>query len=369
VTAAPDATPREVADDGGLLELMMADLAAADPLFRPTNYWQYYERRFLPELRRLGLAGFRRRHDSVLASFGAVDVVRPIASVEHPVRSRLLNNAIGRRLPGWLRFWRALKRRCPQPEVSITEYLTPQALRQLYFGYAEWLGGAAPHAKPLASIGMSRVGDPEDVFTVDGREYSLSFVYQYLRYAFASRFVDFDGIRTFVELGSGSGKQIELLRKLHPRACYVIVDIPPQLYVAHQYLDAVFPGAVVPYRETRRLGSLQGLEPGRIYVLGSGQFPLIETVGIDLFWNAASFQEMEPRVVANYLGSVNRAARAVFLSELMAGQAVAPPGGKGVLEQTTLDDYRRCLPDFELAGSAAALPYADSTDTFWRRRA
>ena len=368
MTAVPAPAPPPIVDDDDLLALMMADLAAADPLFRPTNYWQYYERRFLPELRRIGLAGYRRRHDSVLASFGAVDVVRPIASVDHPVRSTLLNNAFGRRVPGWLRLWSALKRRCPQPEVSINEYLTPGALRQLYFGYAEWLGHASRYAKPLASIGMSRVGDPEDVFTVDGKDYSLSFVYQYLRYAFASRFIDFDGIRVFVELGSGSGKQIELLRKLHPGSCYVIVDIPPQLYVAHQYLDAVFPGLVIPYRDTRHLTTLEGLQPGRIYVLGSGQFPLLDTVRIDLFWNAASFQEMEPRVVGNYLGCVNRTARAVFLNELMAGQEVAAPGGKGVIEKTTLAHYRRYLPDFDLIDSAAALPYGDSTDTFWRRR-
>ncbi|EMM79683.1 sugar O-methyltransferase domain protein [Leptospira interrogans str. 2006001854] len=35
---------------------------------------------------------------------------------------------------------------------------------------------------------------------------------------------------------------------------------------------------------------------------------------IDLFWNAASFQEMEPDVVSNYLTIVNESAKAIFYS-------------------------------------------------------
>jgi putative sugar O-methyltransferase len=352
-----------------LLQLMMDDLREALAPFRPTNYWQYYERLVLPELQRKGLRGFRRRRDSALEAFSAVDIVRPIVTLDHPIRTRLLNNAIGRRVPGWMRFWRWLKQQLPQPEAAVNEYLTPDVIRQLYFGYAEWRGRAAVHARPLASVQMSCAGDPEDVFTVEGQRYSLSFVHQYLRYAFASRFVDFDKLRLFVELGSGSGKQVELLRKLHPHVCYAIFDIPPQLYVAHQYLDAVFPASVVPYRRTREMTTLDNLEPGRIYVFGSGRFPILDTARIDLFWNVASFQEMEPPVVRNYLSYVNRQADAVFLSELMQGQQVTSrPGSKGVLERTTLEHYRTYLPDFALMDSAPGLPFCDSTDSFWERR-
>ena len=52
---------------------MMADLARADPAYQPTNYWQLYQAPVLDELRRLGLAGFRRRRHTLLDTFGATD--------------------------------------------------------------------------------------------------------------------------------------------------------------------------------------------------------------------------------------------------------------------------------------------------------
>ena len=61
----------QVADDFELLTLMMADTAGTEMLYRPTPYWKEYERRFLPELSELGLRDFRRRHHSILTSFGA----------------------------------------------------------------------------------------------------------------------------------------------------------------------------------------------------------------------------------------------------------------------------------------------------------
>ena len=66
----------QVDDDIELLSLMMRDTAVADTLYQPTPYWKDYEKRSLPELQRLGLRDFRRRRDSILASFGATDLRR-----------------------------------------------------------------------------------------------------------------------------------------------------------------------------------------------------------------------------------------------------------------------------------------------------
>ena len=53
---------------------MMRITENADILLRPTNYWSNCRNRFLRELRKQGLKDFRRRKDSVLESFGAVDL-------------------------------------------------------------------------------------------------------------------------------------------------------------------------------------------------------------------------------------------------------------------------------------------------------
>jgi hypothetical protein len=99
---------------------------------------------------------------------------------------------------------------------------------------------------------------------------------------------------------------------------------------------------------------------------------MLDRIDFDLFWNSASFQEMEPEVVLNYLGPVNRRARGVFLREVMEGWRVARrPGTYGVLTPTTLDHYTRALSNFHLVDlSASALPHGPSSiysDSFWER--
>jgi len=68
----------QVQDDLELLDLMISDMHAAPELYRPTNYWELYEKQFLTQLRSKGLHDFRRnKRMSVLSSFGATDVIVP----------------------------------------------------------------------------------------------------------------------------------------------------------------------------------------------------------------------------------------------------------------------------------------------------
>ena len=164
-----------------------------------------------------------------------------------------------------------------------------------------------------------------------------------------------------------------MIKKLHPHICFFLFDIPPQSYVCEQYLTAVFPGSVVSYRTTRELDSIPEPQEGKIFIFGASKFPLIRDLKADLFWNAASFQEMEPHVVDNYLKYVNGQAAGVFLLQMMDGKEVAEePGRPGVLEQTTLDHYKKALTNFKLLDLSpcqlptGALRHRYST-SFWTR--
>jgi len=48
---------------------------------------------------------------------------------------------------------------------------------------------------------------------------------------------------------------------------------------------------------------LSNITPGRVHLLGNWQMPTLREFQFDLFWNAASFGEMEPDVVENYLSN------------------------------------------------------------------
>ena len=196
---------------------------------------------------------------------------------------------------------------------------------------------------------MSLVGNPAGVIEINENLYTRQMIQYYLQYVDICRHLNFDEIEVFAELGCCSGRQVEILATLHPKATYLLFDIAPQLYVAEQYLSAVFPERIVSYRETRSLTDLRNIEPERIYVLGSHKTPLMESARIDLFWNSASFHEMEPDIVKNYLGYVSESADWIYLSENLGGvKRARKPGDHGVMRSTTIDDYVSSLPGHEL---------------------
>lgn len=315
-------------DDKALLGLMMEDYRSCDASYRWTNYWSGKCQLLLDFLQATGLQDFRRNRDpkgtggAVLASFGAVD----------------LNPA--------------------SPPDSMYER-------------AEGFGRKAG-AVPLQSLSVSQVGSPE-VFSIGNGTFSYSWLNFYIRYAYVRQFFAF-GDCTIVEIGSGSGKQAELLKKAHPGATILLFDIPPQLYVANQYLKSVFPGEVVDYSRTREITRAAEIEKGKIHLFPNWKIGIAAEIDIDLFWNAASFQEMEPETVKHYLQYVSHAAN-VYLMQVMYGQSQAPrPGDAGVLQKTQLPHYFEYLHNHQIidlttAALAIPLPYVDFrySDTFWQR--
>jgi putative sugar O-methyltransferase len=361
---------KQASDDFELLELMMADLRSAPAEFSPTNYWAVYERRFLPQLRASGLVDFRRRGDAVFRSFGAVDFVHPVAEL------RLHDSRVFRSPPAqWLPGIQSLAVKLDQllsRYIRTLDGLDPEAYVRLGYHFAEAYAKNT-HARPINQLSMSLVGNPDNVVDIEGRSYTRQTIQYYLQYAYISRFVDFESLETVAELGSGMGRQTEIFSKLHPNVTYLLFDLPPQIYVAEQYLKAVFPDRVVSYRQTRDWTSIDALKPGQIVILGNHQFPLVAKRPIDLFWNSASFHEMEPDIVRHYLGFVDATTRWVYLSEnLKGGVKAKQEGNLGILNVTTRDDYLSALPNFECVDTSPALringkPLKDTQMVFRRR--
>lgn len=359
----------QVDDNPGLLEQMMIDLEQAPVLYQPTNYWKVYEKAFVSELRTIGLKDFRRRKDSVLSRFGATDL-REKRSYDLKNNENLIKAF--RKLPGGQKILLFI-----DSVINRVFYYIPffsYFKKRADFKYACRLGERY-NSGPLKKTEVTLAGYPMSVFRIEGRNYTTGFLYYYLRYVYCSRFISFNDIKIIVELGSGSGKQAEVIMKLHPGLIYIIFDIPPQLYVCQQYLEKVFPGAVVGYDITQKFESFTELKKGMIYIVASWKFPLIAGLYIDLFWNAASFQEMEPDVVSNYLGFVNKVSKNIYLQQNMAGKETAPkPGERGVLQPVTLEDYKMYLSGYELADISKCLMLKGRSlpqgymDSFWIRK-
>lgn len=368
---------KQVKDNLELLELMMKDIKSAPDIFKPTNYWIHYERLFLPELKRLGLHDFRRRKNSVLTSFGATDLL-PASLAQHTLPVWKPRSMKGK-LKRIIRFFivQLLNYKISAKFLNYISTLisgvSVQDIRLLCYKLAKYYGKSCG-AKPIEEFEASTIGNPEDIFYVSGKVYTISMLYYYIQYAYCCQFMDFESIDTLMEIGSGSGKQIEVIKKLHPHICFYIFDIPPQLYVCEQYLSAVFPNSVVSYVKTRKMKNVPK-EPGKIFIFGNWKLPELTNLDYDMFWNSASFQEMEPDVVLNYLSYVNKQTKKyIFLHENMKGMHLAADKTEhGVIEKTTLMHYKKGLKDFELLDLSKSifLPRITTSQgyyySFWKR--
>ena len=347
--ARKDRAGTQVSDDIELLTLMLGDHQEAPTHFQATTFWQNYEKRFLPELYKRGLRDFRRRKNSVLSSFGATAILEP-TRLKIPVMGRWLNLWLSTHLHG---------------DFETRDFFS------LCFEFSK-LYGRERGAKPIEELTPSLMGNPEAVIEAVGKSYPISILNYYLRYAYCCPFLNFDSIHVVTELGSGSGKQIEVLKKLHPRLCFFVFDIPPQLYVCEQYLKAVFPNDVISYRQTKSMSKMTSVEEGKIYIFGTRKFPILESAQTDLFWNAASLQEIEPEAAQRYLGYVNKYCGAVYLHEWMSG--VKKKGEEELVVQTQLKHYEQALTHFKMIDLSPAyiVPKMRRSeiykDSFWSQK-
>lgn len=346
----------QLPDDPALLARILAEDEAAHPLYRATPYWRHHAGRFVAELRDLGLKDLRRRQylgwrrgfrPSILPAFGAVDLAPGIA-----VRADLLGWR-GARLAGGLLsglFGATLGR------VFAPSNPSGQSVRS----YAPYFHGLVAErfraaGLDLAACPASDVGAPEDLVMIDGRPWTLAHLNYCDMFGRAYPHLGLPEDPTYVEIGPGLGRGMEVAGKLFPGATVLGFDIAPQLYVSHQYLRSVFGERFLTYDEAVRLdpadaGEARRMLGGRVAVLPAERLKSWVALPADVLWNSASFQEMEPENVRNYLALVRRMApRAIYINALPGGNyrpevasgqvSTAEPVGEAIYVDALAPDY------------------------------
>jgi putative sugar O-methyltransferase len=286
-------------DDNVLLDTMIVEMLSKDKLYTPTNYWERINNQFLPELKKIGLKDFRKREHSAIGSFAANDLKlkgeiklkKEFFGLHKLVR--ILNNYFSKSKIlslttndwGWA------------STNEITEYF--------YFYVKEKFQKINIDIQRCST---SKLGNPEDLIEIENKFWSTQHLIYCSMFADAYRYIPFKNESVYCELGSGLGRSIEILGNLYPDMTILTFDIPPQLYLCNQYLKKIFKERVIPYEKSIYLSKnkLDDEIKGKIIILPSWKVPERSELKINIFWNSASFQEMEPMVVNNYLNFVKK---------------------------------------------------------------
>jgi putative sugar O-methyltransferase len=340
------------------LERLYREYRKAPQEYQATSYWTAYEDSIFETLRGIDLSQLRSGRYPVLATFGFHDQ----KYIHHP-NQRFWMTAILKLIQGYL-----IKDRPILPYQMSTG-----DIRDIAYHHCE-LVGSMSGSKPIGDVEVSTFGSPGDSFEVGGRKYTMSFLSYYLRYCFVNQHMRLRGDEVLVELGSGSGYQVEVLKKLYPNLTILCFDLPAQIYLCEAYLrGALGEDAIVGTDSTLEWTDLSGITPGRVHLLGNWQMPLLRALQFDLFWNAASFGEMEPDVVENYLSIVRGRAMWIYLLQARHGKETS--GKNRVRKKVGFEDYQRFLSGYELCDQHAAWQahrrLSDSGGYFeaiWKRR-
>ena len=157
-------------------------------------------------------------------------------------------------------------------------------------------------------------GNPLDV-RQNGRLISQDLANSVLEYkAILHLELDRREVSTILELGPGYGRTAYVFLTVQPSCRYILVDIPPALYVAQRYLTAVFPERrVFPFRPIDTFEDItEEFNNSSIIFLTPNQLALLPDNATDLFINISSFHEMRMDQIRYYFTEVERLTRRYF---------------------------------------------------------
>lgn len=340
----------KIVNDRGAFWEMMEDMRDVPEVFCPTNLWKSLEPKTISWLRNNDINQFR----NIDAELGAHFSVDPLSL---PFSNRLIDAKENRLI---VKIESILDRIGLALKIGVLSY--PRTIKMLSGGlklYAKTLQALSYYCVKLVDKGGvldriedSGLGNPLDIFTVNGRRYTFGFLTKISQYVYMKKFIDFENINNVLEIGPGFGTLAEVFAKAHPHLKICIVDIPPQLYFAQQYLSACFKNEVASYNLVKRQKRIDSkfFKDFRIICLAPWQLPNIESLQFELFCNTISFQEMEPHVVENYAKYIDELVTTwIYLMQRPAGTTQTNIIGKvGVLKKTCIEHYIKFFHRFEL---------------------
>lgn len=285
-------------DDVGLLRLLSSDQSRQDGLHAPGRYWQGITKRTRRAIERDGLSSFR---SNAAISKGYADVI-----VTDPFDASAEGGMKG---AGTRRFVRSpAVRRLVRPYVLLNEQRVSEMLRWKSAALSTSVGDAVGDV--LRDVETTR-GDPREVITIRGERYGGAYVRHAVQLINVAQTVPFGRTSGFFEVGGGFGALTHLVLERFENVRKVLyVDIAPTLYVGTQYLRSFFGEAVVDYRQTRDRSTIRFADDERreVICIPPWQMGRVDAE-LDVFWNAASFSEMDGAQVRFYGANVNRLLR------------------------------------------------------------
>lgn len=165
----------------------------------------------------------------------------------------------------------------------------------------------------LNHLQESYFGNPPPVYR-RGKLITADLANSILEYYAMAPAIDSSDLKSVMELGAGYGRNAAVFLQLHSSMQYIIVDIPPALYVAQEYLSKRFPERKVftfrPFQSFEEIR--EEWEQSTCCFLLPHQMKLLPQKSVDLFLNISSLHEMRLDQITYYFAEIDRLVRGYF---------------------------------------------------------
>jgi len=312
-------TQAAVSEMDAVLAAMEAELLAGPEIYHPSRLWQDLNRQNIAQLRRRGIANFKRSVNQNYFNFLPLS----LADVQ---LFRLIRDTLMRgRLP-WPRSRMLDPDRMPDGTLLPAEDRIFGGRR----GWHLWLYRLMTDLlwdhvlAQMPDDRMRRAEEPDLGAPIDlrrdGRLISQDLAHSFLEWRTLAPILAelrTAGVPLVAEVGAGYGRLASALMA-DPPLRYWVIDVPPALYISQWYLQRLFPEKTLfrfrPFRSHDEVADeLAGAD---IAFFTANQIEKLPTGSVDIAVNISSLHEFKPRQIDNTLDQMARLARrAVYLKQ------------------------------------------------------
>ena len=338
---------------------MMDDAKNQSNLYTAGNYWKYYEKNILKQIKKNDLTKFRSWPGGAgvgnIQSFGGGEreLSRNFKRNFHPFDLQYYKfdnnfftkkyNSIINKLSVVLPFFSYFALRSTEGRKYYFDKIrqNQETLYELIFNLD----------KDLLEISDSAFGNPIG-FYKNNKFYTSSFLRSLKKISFIKKNTDFDKIKSVIELGAGIGLLASCFLKLKKNIKYLIIDIPPTLFFSEYYLRNLG-FKVFGYKDlkTEKNANLNEIfNHFQVCCIPPWKLELLKDYKSDLFINVTSFQEMEKDQSINYINIFkNCINKYIYLNNAIKGHFKSPKKGEyGVLGTSKLDVENELINMFQI---------------------
>lgn len=290
-----------------LLKMMLSELSKSPQIYQPSDFWQKLNSKHLHQLEQDTLDNFKRTVNTKYFNWGILGILRhqltPLTfALKQSNFSPFLKSSIGS------------KNQLVKSGRNLNWFST--TVYKVYIAsFADYINVHDP-LNLLKLLSEPLIGNPlivkyknmtlsQDLCNSIHEFYSITGKIRLRRNA------------RIAELGAGYGRLAYVFLKTLPASHYVVIDIPPALFISQMYLSQVFTAEkIFTFRPYKKFAQIRNeYEKARIQFMLPHQLEMIPEKYFDLIINISSLHEMTLPQIKHYFFLIDRVGSGYFYTK------------------------------------------------------